>query len=1223
MTKNTPTICALLLTLCLCIGTATVQSENIPANNRELRYIPDSSSFLFQGSEPRLFNRALYGSNQAFRLETGDLPEFGFYASCGMSGNVQFALRRGEKIIWLKEAENIQCRYLPGKRIYHIQDSLIGNGKITLTAIARYDKEGAIFCFETENTPDDLELLTMYGGARGKKFSRNGDMGVDPADAFCLKKDYCRYNRYDLQKNAFQVWFGVNEDIRSWSKAALLQPENKVKTLYGIFPENSTMSVGDAQEISDVQKMISAWSNFEYPILRSIVSLPNNQDTHIAFSMGILDENDSHLATAFQASCDSAEQIAAHLKIYTPDPFINAVGGALAMAADGIWESPSYYHGAIGWRSRLAGWRGAYTGDALGWHDRAREHFRAYAASQMTIANDKAVIMDTALNLARSAKILGTPMYSDGYIARYPNNNGTMNHYDMNLCYIDELLWHLRWTGDMDFAKEIWPVLVRHLAWEKRCFDADNDGLYDAYCCIWASDALQYSGGGVTHSSAYNYRANAVAAEIAALIGENPTPYLQEAEKIRQAIQDSLWVEDEGHWAEFQDALGLRLVHPSAGLWTIYHAIDSRIHDSFQAYQALRYVDTEIPHIPVKIKDTDPFYMEPDLAVLSTTNWQPYYWSINNVVFAEIMHTALAYFQGGRYDEGYTLMKSAIMDGMYLGGSPGNVGQISFYDIARGEAYRDFADPVGVYSRAIVQGLFGVIPDMMHQTLFLRPAFPASWDSVTFETPDIQYSYKRYGDGTQHWQIMPHFSQKANLIFEIPIRHDQVWMVKVNGKAAKGQFDKNAIGHPVLRIFAGAEDVYHIEIQESNRPLPSIKYPSLIAIGEDMEINMPDDLEMIQVYDPQNLLKEVQFSPKSLFFQAENKQGHHTFFIECKNETFSWWQAIEVELRPILEILRNEKDTTALSFYVINHSQNQNIDAELWLNNQKTLTKLSFPARSTSDMFYIEAPQAIHGSNVVQLRQGKDILQQSVISNWAIPFETESKQVSVPIEAYFNDPVSRIFEIGKYLSPRSPYTTLQIPTQGYGDWCSPKNVPKIDDSGLRALAKENNCFTTPQGIVFRTPSQKDSDNIAFTSQWDNYPNEITIPLQQKASHAYFLMAGSTNHTQCNMTNGLVIAEYTDNTADTLRLITPDNWAPIEQDYRMDGKAFRVNAPHPYRLYLADGQMTREYNPSVMIPGGAAILLDMPLHAKKKLKDIRVVTLTNENVIGLLSLTLIL
>ena len=111
-------------------------------------------------------------------------------------------------------------------------------------------------------------------------------------------------------------------------------------------------------------------------------------------------------------------------------------------------------------------------------------------------------------------------MYSNGYITRNPNQKKLMHHYDMNLCYIDELLWHFNWTGDMDYVRRMWPVLKSHLAWEKRNFDPDDDGLYDAYCCIWASDALQYNSGGVTHSSAYNYRANKMAAEIAEKIGE-------------------------------------------------------------------------------------------------------------------------------------------------------------------------------------------------------------------------------------------------------------------------------------------------------------------------------------------------------------------------------------------------------------------------------------------------------------------------------------------------------------------------------------------------------------------------------------------------------------------------------------------------------------------------------------------------------------------------------
>ena len=171
------------------------------------------------------------------------------------------------------------------------------------------------------------------------------------------------------------------------------------------------------------------------------------------------------------------------------------------MAADAIWEDPSFMHGAVAWRMRLNGWRGAYAADMMGWHDRARKHFSSYAKSQLTSPLSAPVVMDTALNLARGLEKLGTSLFSSGYISRNPNGDFRAHHYDMNLVFIDQLLHHFNWTGDTTYVREMWPLLRRHLDWEKRNFDADRDGLYDAYAAIWASDALQYSGGGVTHAS--------------------------------------------------------------------------------------------------------------------------------------------------------------------------------------------------------------------------------------------------------------------------------------------------------------------------------------------------------------------------------------------------------------------------------------------------------------------------------------------------------------------------------------------------------------------------------------------------------------------------------------------------------------------------------------------------------------------------------------------------
>ncbi len=100
----------------------------------------------------------------------------------------------------------------------------------------------------------------------------------------------------------------------------------------------------------------------------------------------------------------------------------------------------------------------------------------------------------------------------------------------MNLVLMDVLLRHLMWTGDLEFAREMWPALQRHLAWEHRLFRrmyTDADGkelpLYEAYAAIWASDNLQYNGGGAAHSSAYNVFALRTAAKLAKALGEDGT----------------------------------------------------------------------------------------------------------------------------------------------------------------------------------------------------------------------------------------------------------------------------------------------------------------------------------------------------------------------------------------------------------------------------------------------------------------------------------------------------------------------------------------------------------------------------------------------------------------------------------------------------------------------------------------------------------------------------
>ena len=1081
---------------------------------RTLQYLPDGEDFVCVNGKNR-YTRALYGSPTAWRLETSDRPIFATYVKRD-SRNIRFRLRLpGGTVTPLEETSWCEARYTPGRRTYRLTDKAWGQDcRLEITVLASPVEEAALWAFSGQ-LPPGCVIEALNSPIRKNKLSRSGDMGADPPGCFDPAED-----------------------------GAVLQ-------------------------------------TLECPLL------PAGETTYIGISDNRLEQIDN--PSLFHEWEYARRALAGRIRMTTPDPYFNTLGGALATAADGIWGTEGVWlHGAVGWRMPLSGWRAAYTGDALGWHDRARTHFDNYAASQVTEVpcTRPHPAQDSALALARSVKEWGTPQYSNGYICRNPHRNNQMHHYDMNLCYIDELLWHFNWTGDLDYARRLWPVLTLHLAWEKRNFDPDNDGLYDAYACIWASDALYYNSGAVTHSSAYNYRANRMAALIASKIGEDPEPYRREADKILKALNARLWLSDKGHWAEFQDFMGHKRLHENAGVWTIYHAIDSDVADPFQAYLATRYVDRELPHIPVVTspealpaasgalapassealpaassetlspgldadwrKRVEAAGMEinaGDYATVSTTNWLPYSWSINNVAFAEVMHTALAYFQAGRADAGYKLLKSSILDGMYMGDSPGNFGQISFYDAARGECYRDFGDPIGIASRVLIQGLYGILPDALNGRLLLKPGFPLQWENASLHTPDIDFDFRNeelrmkneespVGSNTQpdssflilhsSFTVTHRLPAVQTLELQIPARRSCVARLLVNGEAASWNLVEPSVGHPML----------------------SVSLPA--SPGEQVEISIAWEGELIV----------TPTRTDSLPASRIRREGP-VDFVAMEQGQMKWWAPVE------------QPGTASSS--------------------------------SSCSAF----------DNVVS-----------------------AKCDAVAMDAVFNANVTDIFR-NEYLSPRSPYTTLQIPKQGIGEWCHPLKTADIDDSGLRAAVRGDSdasqggrsgsrgLLQTKLGIPFRTPAE--GWNIAFTSLWDNYPDSLRVPLKGKASRAYLLMAGSTNHMQCHIDNGIIRVYYKDGTSDTLPLVNPDNWPPIEQIFFEDGKAFNRHAPSLYRLRLKTAEVSNNFGEELGFPGvsreidgGAAVLLEMPLNKNKSLSHLVLETLSNEVVIGLMGVTL--
>lgn len=1142
----------LVIGLCFCIVSAYAQPSYDTAwwhgKERVVHYLPAGEDFVCANPALR-FNRALYGTHTAFRVETGDLPEFALYMP-GMGGNLRFGLMKTGQSKWLIKAQRIKTIYRAGSMLYEIGDELLGNGKLFISVLALSHAEGMVLRIRSENISDDVHLVWIYGGASGKKFSRDGDIGADSESSFYLKAENCADNLFQLPEGKFILTYGTGKVLTEEERYEIqTKPESQLtgeipkdaKRITGYYPPSSSVRLINA---ADLEKAFHPSDTVSSNLCISGKLLLKNREEYFLLHNTVTPVSNSP-EQEFTDAETVRKELAGRIQIQTPDKYLNTLGSALSIAADAIWEEPTYMHGAIAWRMRLPGWRGAYVADPLGWHDRAKKHFDAYARSQLTIPATSGVVMDTALNLARHIEKIGTQLFSDGYITRNPNGYVGAHHYDMNLGFIDQLLNHFNYTGDTAYVKKMWPLLRRHLVWEKKNFDADGDGLYDAYAAIWASDAMQYSGGGVTHSSAYNYRAFKEAARLAKLVGEDGSMYEKEAGKILDAINKNLWMADKGWYAEYKDLLGNKLLHPAAGLWTIYHAIDSKVPDAFKAYQSLRYIDQHIPHIPVKAKGWD----EKGLYLLSETNWQPYTWSLNNVVFAENLHAALAYWQGNRSEEAFQLWRSTILETMYLSSGPGNFQQLSFYDAIRGELYRDFADGIGMLARTLMEGLFGIQPDALHKKIVIQPGLPAMWNNASVQTPDIHFDFVRTGD-KEVYTIRQNTYKHLALQLIIPAFKDNIATVLVNGKPVKWIAVPNLVGKPAIEIRFPAQDNYIITvIWKGNKPAQlfyrkaSYNFESFSASSK--------LLSGFELYDPQKVLANVSIGKSFLSGRLDQQEGHKTFFIRTKQGAFAWWQPIDI--------------------YIIKQ----------------------YPVADTK----------------------------------SISRQTDFEKID--LTSSFNDTVTNIFR-RKYLSPRPVSPTLQLPVQGIGNWAYHSVQVNISDSGLRTAAGIRNEFITSTGIPFQTPGDTGSRNIVFTSMWDNYPDSVIIPLTGNSSHAYFLMAGSTNPMQSRMINGKIIVNYMDGSSSALELKNPENWWPIEQDYYTDGYAFTTDAPGPIRIALKTGkEISKDYKYSSIrgfsnfgIDGGAATVLDIPLDAQKPLKNLIVRTMANDVVIGLMAATLV-
>ncbi len=218
--------------------------------------------------------------------------------------------------------------------------------------------------------------------------------------------------------------------------------------------------------------------------------------------------------------------------------------------------------------------------------------------------------------------------------------------------------------------------------------------------------------------------------------------------------------------------------------------------------------------------------------------------------------------------------------------------------------------------------------------------------------------------------------------------------------------------------------------------------------------------------------------------------------------------------------------------------------------------------------------------------------------------------------------ITQIYE-QKYVSPRPQTVSSRVGHDGYSPWCFPHwgvSRPQIGIDKVSGMLEsaDSKRLLTPQGVPFLWGGS--SKNVAFVSLWDNWPDEVSVPVNQSGDAAWFLVCGSTTVMQGRIANAVLRLKYADGIEETLELVPPYNYwnlSPIKgiqaraqfgsSYYTEPGEEFTVPKPWPMTVEL--GSNCR------------AMVLNRKLRPGVMLKEITLEALSQESVIGLMGVSI--
>ena len=749
---------------------------------------------------------------------------------------------------------------------------------------------------------------------------------------------------------------------------------------------------------------------------------------------------------AFEQGNARAEDFSARLVIDTPDPYLNAGAPASVAAAAGLFVDPTFVHGGSQWRMRMPGWRTMGGATYYGWIDQVRRAVAYWGNLQVQEDPNKtgAEYSPTGCEQVGNSRFFGA-----GFI-NYPD---IPQVYEVQPQVFVDAVRAWRASADPVLEKLLRPMLELHLERCRACFDPDGDSIYESYNNTWPNDSIWFNGGGTPEQSSYVYYGHRAAADMCRRASDpaGAAKHNAMADKIKQAVNALLWMPERGQFASYVESSGHKRQMPDAWVYAQHIPIETGLATPEQAWRAMYYTEWAMERFKLPYGE-----------MRQTSNFVPGQWSIRELYHGDNFAMALGYFLAGQGDEGWSLLRGAMLESMFGDGVPkagysqesgrfNFVNHISPGGLSHPNCAIDFIDIITPYARALVEGLFGYRPDYPNGVVRMEPGFPSSWQRASIRTPDFSLEFK---DRTYKLTL----TQPAAVRFGIPVRATKVRGVTVNGEPARFTIEPWA-GYGMLRVEVSATQLAVLQIETDG---PS----SILPVLEEE--------------------------------QADGNPGR----------------------RLVLNKLEGEVP-------------------------RYQLVKMHVPERANPKVLR-EAPAA---------------------AAW----------MPLDISTALNGDLRTIFK-QRYTSPRPDRVSMRVAYDGWGAWtfarfwgiATPEiGMEKVLGPEAAAGLIQDGQLVTPQHARFRAPDP--NSNIAFTSLWDKWPKQVTVPVNHMGEAVWLLVSGSTTPMQGKIANAVVRLKYVDGQQESLDLVPPENfWSlckfgNVDYNYERDGFSLPKEPPPMVQL----------------------------------------------------------